>query len=293
MKDVNNYKNWSKEPVIVDRKASVVFSWQVKDIVEKAERGEIDKIGGPAVKVNPHFVPEQYRDTSDSGNWLSLHNPNATRTSVGCIRKCEFCVVKKIEPKFKEITDFIPKPILCDNNFLACSKKHIIRSIDRLVDIKGVDFNQGLDARLFKNWHIDEFKKLKWDAIRFAWDSPNQEKYVVSAIESLKKAGFPGSKIRCYVLIGFKETQEEATYRCETLRKLDVFPSPMRYQPVDAMIKNDYCPDQWNMAMLKRFCRYWARQRWLKYFTFEEFLDHYRNEAHFSPYKQWTLKDSL
>lgn len=282
---------WTKKPAIKNRQASVVFTWDLFKTVQLATEGKLDKIGGPAVKLLPHIVPEKYRDISNAGDWLSIHNPSATRTSIGCIRKCNFCVVHKIEPEFKEIDNFIPKPILCDNNFLACSKEHIVRSIDKLSTIKGIDFNQGLDARLFKSWHVDEFKKLNWEMIRFAWDSSDQESYVFSAIEKLKKAGFPTRKIRCYVLIGFNETQDEATYRCKILRDQDIFPNPMRYQPWDTLEKDSYCPPQWNETMLKRFCRYWWKTTWLKNLPFEEFLNHYQDEAHFSSSKQMSLKD--
>jgi hypothetical protein len=264
---------WSKKPVIQNRKCSVVFTWQLPLALKLIKENKVDKVGGPAVKLLPGLIPEPYREVDNDNNWLILHNPFATRTSIGCVRKCEFCAVPKVEPEFREILTFTPSPIVCDNNFLACSKKHIIRSIDRLKLVVNVDFNQGLDARLFKDWHIDEFKKLKWKRIRFSWDFADQEKAVLDGLSKLKRAGFPEYKLSCYVLVGYKETPEEALYRCKTLKSLGVFPFPIRYQPLNALIKNSYCSPHWNRKLLYRFVKFWARYLH-RNFTFEEWLDY-------------------
>jgi len=45
----------------------------------------------------------------------------------------------------------------------------------------------------------------------------------------------------------------------------------MRYQPLDAMKRNAYCPPQWDPRVLAEFCRYWNRQAWLGGVTFDEY----------------------
>jgi hypothetical protein len=275
---------WSKEPVIKDNKISVVFTWQLEKAVQTAIENDY-KIGGPAVRILPHLVPSEIRCLEDDGNWIPLHNPEATRTTIGCGRNCEFCLVKKIAPEFKEFPNFIPKSTLCDDNFLAASKRHIINSIDRLSKLKNIDFNQGLDARLFKSWHIDQFKRLHWHSIRLAWDSAKQENYVVDTINKLIAAGFPHRKISCYGLINFKETFDEAMYRFNTIKSLGVFPWPMRYQPGDSLTKNSYCSPNWSPILLARFIKYWSKQQYLWKVTFEEFLGfYYKSKTRLPPH---------
>lgn len=277
---------WSKEPVIKDNKISVVFTWHLKKAIKVAiENGY--KIGGPAVRILPNLVPSEIICLEDDGDWLVRHNPQATRASIGCGRNCEFCLVKKIAPKFKEFPNFIPRPVLCDDNFLASSKKHVLNSIDKLSSLRNIDFSQGLDARLLKTWHIDQFKRLHWHVLRLAWDSTEQEKYVVDAINKLKSVGFPQRKISCYVLINFKETFLEAKHRFETLKSLGVFSWPMRYQPGDSLIKNYYCSPNWSPILLARFTKYWTKQQYLWKVTFEEFLDfYYKSETRLPPTKK-------
>jgi len=170
------------------------------------------------------------------------------------------------------LSDFEPKPAVCDNNFLACSKRHIQNVIQRFQSLRHIDFNQGLGASLLTSWHIEQLKTLDLQVIRLAWDYPSQELSVLSAIEELTFAGFPASKIRCYVLVGYKETPEEALYRCETLKALGVMPNVQRYQPLDTLKKNAFCPPQWDPKELLRFCRYWNRQNWLKKVPYKEFI---------------------
>jgi len=130
---------------------SCVFSWQLDKAYMRAiflqSSGYHVKIGGPAIVNNPAMFTEF--DRSGSPDALLRHNPNATFTSRGCIRHCSFCAVPKIEGDLVELKDWKVKPIICDNNLLACSDAHFDKVIDRLLanKITGIDFNQGLDAR--------------------------------------------------------------------------------------------------------------------------------------------------
>jgi hypothetical protein len=272
---------WSKKPIFTKTPnqyaVSVVFTWQLPELKRHIENDLVYKdnaviCGGPAVKLMPDYLPAENCSTANFENWLEKHNPDATRTSMGCIRRCEFCSAWKIEPEFKELSHFQIQPIVCDNNFLACSKAHIGKVVDKLKNIKNIDFNQGLDARLLTSWHIEQLQQLDLKILRFAWDYPTQESPVLAAIEKIQAAGIPKQKIRCYVLAGFKETPEEALYRCETLKKQGVWPNVQRFQPLDTLQKNSYCPPQWTPKELSRFCRYWNRQRWLEHIPYEEYV---------------------
>ncbi len=253
---------------------SVVFSWQLARAYQRAvwlqTEGYHVRAGGPAVALNPGYLAD-VAEIGGEVKALPHHNPNATFTSRGCIRKCPFCAVPKIEGELRELGDWEPKSTVCDNNLLACSKAHFDRVIDRLKLLSGVDFNQGLDARLLTDYHAQRLTELKTKCIRLAWDDVRIESRFMAAFERLRKAGFPARHIRVYVLIGFDDTPEDALYRLQTIRTLGAWPNPMRYQPLDAQRRNEYVAPGWTEHELKRFARYWSRLRWLEHIPFEQY----------------------
>lgn len=253
---------------------SVVFSWQMQEAYQRAvwlkEQGFIVKAGGPAVAMSPDFL-SGIAQVSGKVDALTKHNSNATFTSRGCPRKCEFCIVPKIEGDLIELDEWPIRPIVCDNNLLACSRKHFNDVIDNLKEIKDVDFNQGLDARLLTDHHADRLTELDLKLVRLAWDHVKMEKAVMMAFERLIYVGVPKSKIRFYVLIGFNDTPEDALYRLQTLKDLGTRPFPMRYQTLDAVKRDSYVGPHWTERLLKNYMRYWSRQRWLEHIPFEEY----------------------
>lgn len=256
---------------------SVVFSWQMQKAYQRAAwyraLGYRVRAGGPAVVIRPQILGE-VADISPVPDLevVTRHNPSATFTSRGCPRKCPFCIVPEMEGNLTELDDWIPRPIICDNNLLACSRSHFDRVIDKLKPFSEVDFNQGLDCRLLTKHHAERLRELNTKAIRIAWDHVGSEKHVMHAIEILKEAGFPlSSHIRVYVLIGFNDTPEDALYRFQTLKDLRLWSNPMRYQPVDSEKRNGYVAPEWTEKELKTYMRYWSKQRWLASVPFEEY----------------------
>lgn len=252
---------------------SVVFSWHIRE-AEKLARyyrgiGREVFIDGPAMRFNG-------KSSGMDIDALLHHNPEATFTSRGCIRKCSFCAVPKIEGDLVELKEWEPKPVVCDNNLLACSRKHFDGVIDRLKSVRNIDFNQGLDAKLLTAYQCDRLCELDFIKIRIAWDHIGDEKWFLQAWQLLRDVGIPKRKIWVYVLFGFDDTPEDTLYRLKTIRKLDGIPYPMRYQPLDSRSKNSHVHPAWENWLLNAYTRYWAQLRYTRCIDFDKWLDFYR-----------------
>lgn len=269
--------NWSKSFLEWQRGytayLSVVFTWDLPEAYQRAvwlkTQGYTVKAGGPAVMLMPDYLADVAECSYERVQALRRHNPDATFTSRGCIRYCPFCAVPQIEGNLVELDDWTPRPIVCDNNLLACSRAHFDRVIDRLKPLSGIDFNQGLDARLLTNYHADRLAELDC-MVRLAFDSVGYEADFMTAFKRLRQAGFPLNRIRVYVLIGFRDTPEDALYRLRTVANLGIDPNPMRYQALDSLRRNAYVGANWTHAELARYMRYWQNLRYMRAVPFEE-----------------------
>lgn len=253
---------------------SVPFTWLLPEAYQRAvwlsRLGYQVRAGGPAVSLMPNYLI----DVADIGGEIDAlphHNPNATFTSRGCIRRCPFCAVPIIEGDLKELDYWEPKPIVCDNNLLACSRRHFDRVIDTLKSVPSIDFNQGLDARLFNQHHADRLTELDLAVVRLAWDHIKDEHAFRAAYRKLCRIGIPKRKITVYVLIGYKDTPEDALFRLSTIRNMGLRPFAMWYHPLDALAHNSYVAPGWTRSELVRYMRYWNNLRYTGSIPFEKF----------------------
>jgi len=269
---------WSKRPVEwfegETAYVSVPFTWQLPQAYSRCvwlhAQGYKVRAGGPAVSLMPHYLMG-VASIGGEVDALAHHNPLATFTSRGCIRSCKFCAVPRVEGELRELEHWEPKPVVCDNNLLACSRRHFDRVVDSLKNLSSIDFNQGLDARLLTGYHCDRLTELNLKMVRLSWDHMQEERSVMDAIGRLRKAGLKQNQIRVYVLIGFDDTPEDAWYRLSTLKKIGVWPYPQRYNPLDALRRDNYVAADWTERQLKRFVRYWSRQEHFAGLPFSEF----------------------
>jgi hypothetical protein len=258
--------NWSKEIRTWKIKntlyISVVFTWDLEKAykLKKEHKGKTI-IGGPAL-----MKPNQI----DFVEPILFHNPLATFTTRGCPNKCGFCAVPKLEGDLKEIKDFRPAPIICDNNFLASSLKHIEYVIYKLKKMPFIDFNQGLDARLFTKKKAQILGSLNCK-VRFSMDSWQSENKVKDAIDLCRK--YTTNDIGVYCLIGYDDNMDEAVEKLEKIRSWGVMPNPMRYQPLNTKIKNSYISKNWTDGQLKKVMKYYSRLNYFEHIPFNEFKD--------------------
>lgn len=248
---MKNESKWPKKTVtwIKDRTlyVSVPFTWELpaaaQTLMQRSFEWDTAVVGGPAVKLVPgHFnmIPGVI-EGDDYPGVLQLINPDATRTTIGCVRDCDFCGVQKLEGKFRELVDWPDRPIICDNNLLAASDQHFEKVIDRLAYHKDVEFSFGLDCRLLTNPRaamIASLKSIKKRGIRIALDDMSYLREWLTAVDMLRGAGIAKRNIASFALVGFNAGPIEAWYRCEYIESCGVRALPVWFHPLDAFKKN-------------------------------------------------------
>ena len=205
--------------------------------------------------------------------------------SRGCIRKCAFCGVPKLEGDQKimpsitrmvESVDALYGPrkdlILMDNNVTAAPNfNEIIAEIKDLGFVPGarlrrngsaykrrVDFNQGVDSRLLcKNSNLmQRLSEICIDPLRIAFDHWGLRKHYERSIR--EAAGWGIRSLSNYMLYNFHDTPEDLYRRLvlniELNQELNVriWSFPMRYQPVDLKDRS-HVGKNWSKYFLRSF----------------------------------------
>jgi len=194
-----------------------------------------------------------------------------THTSRGCIRKCGFCMVTRLEPEFTNEPgwdkSFYPGAtdiLFYDNNWLAKPMDELRADVEKMKKliadgrITSMDFNQGLDARLVTDEIADLLEGLPIKPIRFAFDGMHEDGHYQDAIRKMAAHGF--NDFTSYVLYNFKDTPKDFYYRLKESTRLgaelisNVNSFPMRYQPIlDIDKARSYVGTNWTSKKLKAF----------------------------------------
>jgi len=183
----------------------------------------------------------------------------------GCIRKCDFCAVPKLEGKPFQMrgTGLIghlvhpdhKRVIFWDNNILGESHWRDVFAELRELNLEA-DFNQGLDARLITEEVADELKRLNLPTIRMAYDFAGMRKSVHNAVSNLKRAGLSSNRMRhvsSYVLYNHRDSPDDLFERVRDLLAWGVAAYPMRYQPLTgegALEKDSFIAPKWTAEEL-------------------------------------------
>ena len=231
---------------------SVLFTWDLTRANElKGEwvrYGQV-KIGGAAL------------DDPGGGFVSGLYlRKGITITSRGCPNNCPWCFVPKREGKIRELP-IVAGNIVQDNNLLACSKQHIRKVFEMLRTQKMVDFAGGFEAPRITDDIVEALRGLSIKQIWLAYDHFNAEWSVKEAVEKLRKY-FPRDKIRCYVLIGYRnDTLEKAEGRLRWAWEIGTLPFAMRYRTPSSSRQDTYLfkDRAWNILT-----RQWSRPAIIK-----------------------------
>jgi len=201
--------------------ASIPFTWELKK-VRRFIRSRPGKwtVGGPAIFLMPDYF-QDLPDVSVKWSWggiLQRHNPYATRTTRGCPNKCKYCAIGsgKIERgAFIEKGEWPDRPILCDNNLLAASERHLQRVFDRLRWWGWADFNQGLDCRLVTPEIAKEIHSIGKPIVRVSLDSWSVAPVWEYAVNLFLDAGVAKRRMHSYVMIGWGDDPRRDIERVE------------------------------------------------------------------------------
>jgi len=205
--------------------------------------------------------------------------------SRGCVRKCHFCGVPKLEGEqrdtysltntirgIEKLYGFKKDLTLMDNNIVASSRfKEIIAEIIDLGFQKGamikrngvtltrrVDFNQGVDARILCKtpMYLEEISKVCIKPLRLAFDHIGLRKPYEQAIRYSHSVGL--LDLSNYMLYNFHDTPSDLYQRMRLNIDLNkslgtkIFSFPMRYQPTDLKDRS-YIGEHWNKYYLRSF----------------------------------------
>jgi len=178
--------------------------------------------------------------------------------SRGCVRSCRYCAVPRLEGSLcankKSMRKFMwpghKRIIFFDNNFFANPMwESVLEEVEELG--LRVDFNQGLDARLLTEKVARKISQLKIDKfVRLSYDYPQMRSHVKRAIEILASHGINGRNILVYALYNFTDSPQDLFERIKDILSWGAVCYPMRYQPLNTLVKNRYIAPKWDKARL-------------------------------------------
>ena len=250
--------------------------------LEAQKRAPEVRVGGVAATLLPHLFEDHGLDVHrgliseaeacapDYGLLSERPDYSVTHTSRGCVRKCGFCMVSKLEPAFesrdweRDLCPGAERVLFYDNNWLAkafdawLADVQIIKKLVKDGRIREMDFNQGLDCRLLTDDHVDALRGVPIRPVRFAFDGMQENGHFQQAVERMVKAGH--RDFGAYALYNFKDTPEDFYYRLRECARLtedlnvSVQAFPMRYQPIlDIDGGRHYVGQHWTEAQRAGF----------------------------------------
>lgn len=215
-----------------------------------------------------------------------VHDAYFGYASRGCVRKCSFCGVPKLEGAQREmppLSNLVEKVterhgekkdiVLMDNNITASARyKEVIaeirdlgftpgakldRGVNRSVK-RRVDFNQGVDARILakSEMFLREMSKICISPLRIAFDHIGVRKVYEKSIRMA--ADNQITSLSNYMLYNFMDTPIDLYKRMRLNIDLNeelgirIWSFPMRYQPV-TLKDRSHVGKNWNRYYLRSF----------------------------------------
>jgi len=225
-------------------------------------------------------VPDYNLFNDVTHNYTLLDDSYFGYSTRGCVHKCDFCGVHRLEPKFIEYQGLKPMIkaidekygekahlILFDNNILASAR--FDDAISDILDLgfnKGakfgptrkqrrLDFNQGTDARLMTEHHVELLSKTAINPLRIAFDSIRYKDLYVRKIKLAAKYGI--QNLSNYILYNHDDTPEDFWQRLKINIDLNreyglkIYSFPMKYIPLNAKDRSYVDEANWNWYFIR------------------------------------------
>ena len=248
---------------------------------EDCEFGADDLTGTPIEELTP-----DYGILDDIDYIYPVNDAYFGYASRGCVRKCAFCGVPKLEGDQREMpplavlvdgianTHGIKKDlVLMDNNITASARyREVIAEIRDLGFEKGatltrdgqrpikrrVDFNQGVDARILAKSpiYLREMAGICIDPLRIAFDHIGLRKVYRTAVHMAADNDI--TSLSNYMLYNFMDTPADLYERMRLNIAMNeqlgirIWSFPMRYQPV-TLKDRSHVGKNWNRYYLRSF----------------------------------------
>ena len=224
----------------------------------------------PRVKVHKGLYPEAegflpaYDLLEETEKWKGW-DTSIVFTSRGCIRNCPFCMVPRVEGRFRSVASNLDYQIspshskvsIWDNNFLASPDWRRVLGVLEDEGLK-VDFNQGLDARLIDEEKAKAIVGLDLPLLRMAFDTASESGAIDAAVDLLSDSGARRRSMLFYSLFNFFDARNNAgdtpsdfLDRARRILNLGCVSYPMRYEPLDSLRKNQFVSPFWTDRQLE------------------------------------------
>jgi hypothetical protein len=288
---------------------TTLFTYESKKVQESLDRiyelnpGANVLIGGIFASLRPKWFEERYPkakifvgysrvldtcfptdlDWGITDEWKDYFTIFTTR---GCMNKCAYCAVWRIEEKeklwinsfWRELLYNTPKKriMVSDNNLTSAPREHVIEVLKTLHEInKPVLFNNGIDVKYVDEEYAKLLGKLKYVAgggLTVAFDRIEEDGLFQDKVKMLLQAGVKPTVMKAFVLYNFTDTPQEAHYRMNEVLKLGVRPYPQRYSSLYSLDrkKDMFVGKYWTKNLTTAFRFYWLFAGCYKKYTFEE-----------------------
>lgn len=256
---------------------SVVFTWDLPKARELADYyrrfyGCSVRAGGPGVFTRRDYLADVAVVGGEApGEVMIRHNPMATIASRGCSVGCWFCIVPKMEGRtFTELPDFVPRPVLCDNNLSALRPEYQQHIVDRYtaVGVPLLDANSGFEPATF-----DEEVYRRWEPInkgpwRFGYDENTEGESVARVFKMLRD--LPPKRKQVYTMIGH-EPFDVCMDRIRKVIALGGEPYAQPFIKLNALTKRPAIRHDWTPQKLRWVQRWVNRHIWRKVPDFADY----------------------
>ncbi len=253
---------------------SVLFSWHAplaRDIALRMQDQADVWAGGPGLFALAHWWKQETGLEMVRGLDARFDRQRGrykmTFASRGCPVNCSFCLVPRLEGiTFSFDPEFIPAPVLCDNNLSALPveyQEHIIARYQAFGQPL-LDANSGFEPRSFDEDTYHRWRPILRGPWRFALDEMRELADVHRMMGVLKDVS--ASRKRVYCLVG----NEPITACYERALKIIEYEGepfcqyilPLNWLGDPAKIRSRF---DWTYQLGKDFCRYFNTYGWRSY----------------------------